>query len=549
MQILKFSRLRANRGSTALIVGLAAPAVIAFVGLTVDLSGVLAAKAKIELSADSSSLSAIMTAASALRTDPVNYQATGQAAGLASFNAQAGSISTVSTPMARITMARSGTTMLATTTWSASYNTFFGKLFGVTSWPITGKSIISTQLSTPYLNVEVLLDNSPSMEIGATANDINILQQMTPCGTGTGMATGAGTYTYAPGAIYGANRDGSGGNQPLSGQSYSAYQCASGGGVYDGSLSCPMPAMSPPYRFSTFNPSSNLGGPSCGGFPNVANQTSGPTKGQPPLAGAPCAFACHFDTSKPAGAGNDYYGIARSTIGTSSQVTLRFDVVKSAVNTLISTMQSNDNATFKYLNVGVFTFDHNLTQIYPTNGTEASDDWGAATAAVGGPPTVANGPDTGIQPYGGDNGGDTDFPDTMSALSSQLTASGDGMTNTQPRKVLFLVTDGVQDYTNSNGVRSQSAIDPSYCQPFKDNGYVVYVVYTPYYPLMNGYYLSNMTGIVEGSGAGTTTANLKACASDPVADYIQASDHASLVAALQTFFQLAMTTPPARYTH
>jgi hypothetical protein len=79
-------------------------------------------------------------------------------------------------------------------------------------------------------------------------------------------------------------------------------------------------------------------------------------------------------------------------------------------------------------------------------------------------------------------------------------------------------------------------------------GYTVYVVYTPYYPLMNDFYLQNIMGFVEGTGADTTTANLKACASDPVNDYISASDQSTLNAALTSFLKRALNVP-ARYTY
>jgi hypothetical protein len=263
------------------------------------------------------------------------------------------------------------------------------------------------------------------------------------------------------------------------------------------------------------------------------------------LAGAPCAFACHFDSSVPAGTGNDYFGLARSTIGQTNQVTLRFDQVKAAVNTLITSMSQDNNTTLNNLNVGVFTFDSALTQVYPPSG-QAGNNWTAAIAAVGTAPTSPNQPDTGIQPYGGNNVADTNFPDTMTALSNLLTAAGDGTTSATPKKVLFLVTDGVEDYTDSNGNRYEQAIDYSYCTTFKNMGYSIYVVYTPYYPLMNDYYLNHLYTIVEGTGPGTVSYNLQQCASS--ADtYIAATDGTAIQAALQTFLARALVSA-AKFT-
>jgi hypothetical protein len=131
---------------------------------------------------------------------------------------------------------------------------------------------------------------------------------------------------------------------------------------------------------------------------------------------------------------------------------------------------------------------------------------------------------------------DTYFADAMDTLASELTAAGDGSSATTPKKVLFLVTDGFED----DGPRQ--AMQSSVCQQFKNKGYTIYVVYTPYYPLMHTAYLGSWIPIVEGNGPTSITQNLKACASAP-ADYISASDGPSLNAALLNFLQQALALP------
>ena len=112
--------------------------------------------------------------------------------------------------------------------------------------------------------------------------------------------------------------------------------------------------------------------------------------------------------------------------------------------------------------------------------------------------------------------------------------------------MLFIVTDGVEDYKDSGGTRYLQAFDPAYCTTFKTMGYSVYVVYTPYYPLMNDYYLNHLYNIVEGSGSGTVAYNLQQCASS--ADtYIAASDGPAIQAALQTFLKRALVSA-AKFT-
>jgi hypothetical protein len=308
-----------------------------------------------------------------------------------------------------------------------------------------------------------------------------------------------------------------------------------------------------------------LGGVSYPNFPASGNQPSGvicptllpqpsPTTpnysyaGYSPAAGAPCAFACHFDSNSQPGTGTDFYALARGTIGTSYQVTLRFDQVKAAVNQVITAMQNDNLPALNNLNLGLFWFADVVNQVYPTDGTEAGHDWATATTLVGGPANVAYGPDTGIPPYVGANGGNTDFPAIMSSLASTLTASGTGASTASPQKVLFIVTDGLQDPAS----RAISAFDPSACAQFKTMGYAIYVLYTPYYSLMNGYFLSGTNPSVAAITQAPATAtdsipyNLQQCASSP-GNYLEASDTAGIASALQTFLKQALTSP-ARFT-
>ena len=72
-------------------------------------------------------------------------------------------------------------------------------------------------------------------------------------------------------------------------------------------------------------------------------------------------------------------------------------------------------------------------------------------------------------------------------------------------------------------------------------GYTVFVVYTPYYPVMHVAYLSNWIPIVEGSGTKSLAYNLQACSSG-TGDYVSATDQATLNSALLTFLKKAQTS-------
>ena len=243
---------------------------------------------------------------------------------------------------------------------------------------------------------------------------------------------------------------------------------------------------------------------------------------------------------------------------------MRFDLVKNAVNDVLQNMQADNISSINNLNVGIFTFADDVTQVYPAPtglcthiagvpntllACQAGNAWATAQALVGVPPTTKDGADTGIQPYSGGNGADTNIPAAMNHLAANyLTAAGDGSSATAPLKVLFLVTDGLADYNGSS--RTMGAIDSTLCQTYKSMGYTVYVVYTPYYPLMNPFYIGNITSIAEPLGNSQLSSGLQACSSDPLNDYIAAdpSSTTSITAALNTFLKRALTSS-ARFTN
>jgi Flp pilus assembly protein TadG len=535
-------------GVTVLFAAAAIP-MLAVVGLAIDYGIWNQVDQTLALAADSAALNAVKVASTGEVNGDPNYIAEGVLAGQTWFTAAASTYrATLGSQSPTVNVALlNGVNLTATVTYNGTVPSIFGGyLYKIATYPVYGVAA-ATVTTAPYLNVEIMLDNSSSMEIGATYKDIATLQELTPCAPASATLPSPGAYYPVPGVpnvTYVTN----------SGQNYGAYQDVYGG-TYSGSLPQPfttansLTTAGSKYTFPTFviNTNNTGAGPytnqSCKGY-LPASTTLG-TIGLYPLAGTPCAFACHSDIVNTAGSGNDFYAVARSTIGTANPVTLRFDVVKSATNQVISTMQG-DNLPINNLAVGIFTFANTLTQVYPTAGTgTAGYNWSAAIAAVGGPPKVANGPDTGIQPDASSDQANTDFPDTMTQLSTLLTASGDGSTPATPRKVLFIVTDGLQDYNAVTG-RVMSQVNPAYCQNFKNMGYTVYVVYTPYYPLQNYFYLQSLTPIAEPTATSLLATSLQACASTP-SDYIAASDANSLTTALEGFLKAALSSP-ARFS-
>ena len=402
--------------------------------------------------------------------------------------------------------------------------------------------------AVPYIDIEFLLDNSPSMEIGATPGDIAAMMYLTPCSV--------------PGAVYGRfpSHFTQFGGMSASGQIYNAYRCTEGTS-YDGQAppfrepACPIAAARGVTESPVMRPAMFIG-PRCTNLPAQAHDA-------PPTAGAPCAFACHFDARDPPGPTHDYYGLARSTVGQlpcyehgaspgACAITLRFDLVKNAVNRAIAAMQEDSFAGLNNLRIGVFTFDTDLHAIYPAPGScgargslacQAGDDWAVALGSVGTAPNQPDMPDAGIQPFAGRNGGATDLPTALRTLiHADLGNAGDAMTAQSPAKALILVTDGLDDHFEG-GRRTLGAIDPALCQGYKEKGYRVFVLYTPYYPLMNGFYLALVSKVAEGKGPGSLAYNLRQCATDPQRDFIAASpaDAASISDGLYSLLMRALS--------
>jgi hypothetical protein len=510
--------VRDRRSSVALMFALLALPLIGIVGLAIDYAMVSQTYSAMSLAAHGAALEAARIAAAGELGGDASYVSEGTTAGTKWFAALAGKTSgnlSTATPTVTVTP---GTTIVAQVTYSGTMASFFGKVFGVNNYSIAVEAEASIT-PAPYLDVTVLIDASPSMLIGATTSDMATLMQLLPC-----SASGA----YYPDA------SGNYSSLPTSEQHYNVYQC-NYGVTYDGSPNCPVSAQSP-YTFSTFTPVSAASGslttgPSCQGYLPKQSPSN-----KYPMAGPPCAFACHSDTSVPAGTGNDYFAVARSTIGKSNQVTLRLDVIKAATNVLLAAMQSYDSIVHA-LSVNVFTFADSLKPVYPSDGSYG-DAWDTAIADVGAAPTLPHTADTGIQPPGGPDGSDTNFPGAMTTLtSSYLTASGTGTSAASPRKVLFLMTDGMENYSGTI-----SAFDPSYCTTLKNKGYTIYVIYTTYYPLMNYFYLQSLMDIAEGTDYASTSYNLQSCASS-TDDYIQATDGSGIQAALLTFLKSALVSP------
>ena len=168
---------RQNRGNVAVMFGIAVIPIILSIGAAVDYSLANRTKAVLDGIADATSLSAVNQSALAIsasteQKDAVKFFKT-QAASLKS-----GSLSTVK---AKVTDGPNGRT--AVVTYKASVPTAFMGIIGFNTIPISGSSTAASAIPT-YIDFYLLLDNTPSMGVGATPADVATVVNNTPdqCG-------------------------------------------------------------------------------------------------------------------------------------------------------------------------------------------------------------------------------------------------------------------------------------------------------------------------------------------------------------------------------
>lgn len=236
-----------------------------------------------------------------------------------------------------------------------------------------------------------------------------------------------------------------------------------------------------------------------------------------------CAFACHqtetrpYDSngnslatdimsnplvtpSSPAPTGNnpdtrpriDNYAVARN-LG----LTLRTDLVGNAVSALINdaiTTEAANGATYR---VGISTFDYQYTQRWPTSGntSNVANYWVDSNLqnvlnyaqTTGG--SNGQGWSSLVTPYclnnyrvcgTNDNDTDTSLTAAITGALANMPAQGGTGTKTSPLAVLFIITDGMRDESNSG--RQLGPLPYSLCQQIAARNIQVAVLETQYLP-------------------------------------------------------------------
>jgi Flp pilus assembly protein TadG len=255
-----------------------------------------------------------------------------------------------------------------------------------------------------------------------------------------------------------------------------------------------------------------------------------------------CAFACHETNPAADNLGNPH-GEDNYTLAQNLGVVTRIQNMATAASTLMTTASSTEasnNATYR---MALYTFNTggvNTVQTLTSNLTTA----GNAAAGIDVLEVYDN---SCLTSSNCNNDTDTNFPSAMSAINTIMPTPGTGATNSTPQKILFLVSDGVEDDNSGScsqplsGTRCQAPFDTTWCTTVKNRGIRIAVLYTTYLPLPTNSWYNSWVAPFQSQIA----TNMQSCASPGL--YFAITTDGDITAAMQALFEEAVST--ARLTN
>lgn len=155
-------------GNISIMLGFAAVPSIVLIGATLDYTRLAAIRAKLNHAADIATLAAISKNAQPFLNTPTQTSVRN------TFNAAASQVTGAAITSSTATITPSVTNLTVSLNYTASVPLAFGAILGHSTGTVSGLSTASVN-APPYVNFYLLLDNSPSMGLGATSTDINNL--------------------------------------------------------------------------------------------------------------------------------------------------------------------------------------------------------------------------------------------------------------------------------------------------------------------------------------------------------------------------------------
>lgn len=169
--------LTARRGATAVMFALMVIPILGFVALAFDVGSVVWARSQLDLAADAAALTGATKGANDFAVAPSNPLTPAHDAAVQRFNAQASQLPGVSLSSLSVGVTNSGNKITAVVTYAAKYQTHFAGLFGFPTLPAGGTAAAS-RTNSPFFAINLLMDDSSSMAIGASPADMAKLGQL-----------------------------------------------------------------------------------------------------------------------------------------------------------------------------------------------------------------------------------------------------------------------------------------------------------------------------------------------------------------------------------
>ncbi len=246
-----------------------------------------------------------------------------------------------------------------------------------------------------------------------------------------------------------------------------------------------------------------------------------------------CAFGCHETNPSSDNLGNpggeDNYALARN-LG----VTLRIDLVNQAVQNLMSVAQTTATQNHTTYRAAIYTMDYsfNTLQALTTN-------LSAAQSAASNIQAVEVYNNNCLTKTNCNSDEDSYLDQGVSSTNSAMPNPGSGTSNAgdTPQEVLFIVSDGVDDY-GSSGSRIQAAINTKFsnCAAVKNRGIRIAFLYLTYNPLPTNSWYNTYIAPFQ-SQIATDAQN---CASPGL--YFQVNTDGDISSAMNALFEKAVAT-------
>ncbi len=510
----QWTRLRAlignfrlnKRGNVAVITALSALPLVAAIGCAMDYTTATMIKTKLQAAADAASLATVSVNSSVIATAK-NMSGSGTVSGGSTFATNFFNANLTTSPedtgytslTPTATVARSGTTVTATVSYTAQVPTYFMGIMGYKNIALSGTSTASYTLPT-YINFYLMLDVSGSMSFPATSAEQERLQAVNP-----------DNYSLYPNGC--------------------TFAChfTSAGACAQSEQEANVPPSSPVNYAKTYNPSP---GGYCQGF-TISRLGTTP-------ATCTSSTSCSNITPSSINWSNSQVSSC-TTAGTTSCIELRADAVGYAVNQLLSTAASSEIITNQF-QVGLYPFIQYLYSYFPltTNLTGSSTTSGTINYAAA---NLASLLDTGVNSNLGSGG--THFENAFPSMNSLISTVGTGASSSNPLPYVFLITDGSQDFQTQwdgdwSGSNSATTLSNSLCTTLKNRGITIAVLYVPYETIQNPTTFANSEDIYANSNIPNIPASLQACASPNF--YYTASTPTDINNALIEMFEQAVST-------